>query len=196
MTLKYCGIVPKFTTYPASNRITVHIDIHLHEVTFDSIMIHSVIDSDKLVSYPLQSNNLGVTISIMRFCISQSYLLRYELQGEMYGMLNILCNILQYSLVEVYDGPGTLYSLLQPILAKSEMVLYSTTTFQCVIFICTKINIFSDTTIITFKTASYVSVHKEIFLQATHSKSITSSELKDTSIQILKIETQVELFLI
>ena len=40
-------------------------------------------------------------------------------------------NISQYNSIKVHDGPGTLDSVLEPIVSKGDIAVYPTTTFQC-----------------------------------------------------------------
>ena len=190
---KYCGVIPSFTIYPPSNRIIVDIVIGSYDVTFDFIMSHSVIDFEKLISYPRKNNYSEIPITVIKFSTSGSYLLRYELQGEMYEIIHILCNVSQHSFMEVYDGPGTLYNLLEPFILSFEMVLYKTTTFQSIILLQTKNSIsYYAVTIMYIKSFS-INQHKEIYVQ-NNSVQLTSEELTDNTIQILKIEVKVGLF--
>ena len=102
---QYCGIVPSFKLYLSSNKVTVEIYVR-YFVHFSSIISHSVIDSHKIKSYHVKNKNSVTPISVMRFLLLESYLLKYEIQVQSFEKLNLLCNISKYELIEVYDGPG------------------------------------------------------------------------------------------
>ena len=195
LDFEFCGIVPSFAIYPPSSRVTVTIQINLYQVTFDSIMSHCVIDCDKVVTHPIKSSNSEELVSVMRFSLSKSYFLRYEIEGEKYEKLYILCNISQYSFIEVYDGPGTLYNILEPFLWKGKMAFYNTSTFKTVIVLLKFSYTLSDITNIAYKVTSHVKLHKKIYVEENSSVLITSAELKDTEIKILEIKTEIDIFL-
>ena len=135
-------------------------------------------------------------IQVLIFFIPELYFLRYELQVERYEILHISCNTLQYNFIKVHDGPGTLNNILKPIVSKGDIVLYTTTTFQSVIVLITKNNIFLNTTFMIYNTTMFSDIHKIFYLKKNHSILITSeNELIDTEVNVVKIETLTELYL-
>ena len=191
---EYCGIVPSFKLYLSSNKVTLEIYVR-YFVSFSSMISHSVIDSHKIKSYHVKNKNSVAPISVMRFLISESYLLKYKIQVESFEMLNILYNISQYELIEVYDGPGELYNLLEPFASKGNMVLFTTTTFQTFIFLCIKKKTY-HVLFMTYNVVMSMSTQKDIYVEKNHMQLIISEvELNNTEIAIMKIETQEHYFL-
>ena len=97
---QYCGIIPSFKLYLSSNKVILDIGV-VYFVPFSSMISHSVIDSHKIKSYHVKNKNSVTPISVMRFLIFESYLLKYEIQVQSFEKLNILCNISQSELIEV-----------------------------------------------------------------------------------------------
>ena len=172
---KYCGIVPSFILYLSFNRVILEISINSYQVKFDSIITYSVIDSYKIISCKLNSIHSAAPISVLDFIFPNSFVLRYELVVERYERLHIFSNVSQYNSIEVYDGPGILYTMLKPFAPKGEIIQYTTTTFQSVIFLFTKNNAFSET-LITYNASVSTSPYKEIYMEKNHSTLLTSKE--------------------
>ena len=86
----YCGIVPSFTLYPSSNKVTIGVKIKSYLVIFETIILYSVIDSHQIRSYQVKSKNMIIPIQVLRFFIPELYFLRYELQVEKYKILQYL----------------------------------------------------------------------------------------------------------
>ena len=200
---QYCGIFPSFKIYLSSRKVTLQIGVG-EFVHFSSMISHSVTDSHKIKSYhvimlsksKVINKNSVTPISVMRFVISESFLSKYEIQVESFEMLNILCNISQYELIEVYDGPGESYNLLEPFASKGNVVLYTTTTFQAFIFLYTKKKIYYHMLFMTYNTAMSRSTLKNIYVEKNHMQLITSQiEFKGTEIKIMKIKTKEHSFL-
>ena len=101
---KYCGLVPSFTLYPTSSRVTIAIIIESYHVTFDTIISYSVIDAYKITSYHVDRTNSKVPIRMIKPLNTKSYLLKYQFKVQRYKIMNILCNISQYNFIKVYDG--------------------------------------------------------------------------------------------
>ena len=99
---KYCGVVPSFLLYPSSYKVIISVEIASYQVTFDSIITHSVIDSDKIITYQMKSRRLLVPISVIRFLATELCLLRYELEVERYKTLLILYSIRQNYTIVMY----------------------------------------------------------------------------------------------
>ena len=140
-TYKYCGIVSSFTLYLTTN-ITIATIVQSYQISFDTMISCSVIDSNKIISYQMKRTKLVAPITVIKlfntdFVSPVSYLFKYHLKAKRYEMLNIWCNISEYYFIKVYDGPGTLYNMLQTLVTKGEMMLYASTTFQSVIFLFT-----------------------------------------------------------
>ena len=193
---KYCGIVPSFILYPSSNKVIISIEIESCQVTFDSIITHSVIDCNKIINYQMKSRRLLVPVSVTRFLVSELYLLRYELEVERYETLVIPYSTRQYYSIQVYDGPGTLYHKLEPFVFKGEMALVNTTTFQCIIFVFATHRTCSDTTFMTHQDMNkiFLNKHKEMYVKTNQSVMITSQKLRDTEMHIQKMKTKPWLF--
>ena len=193
---QYCGIVPSFTLYLSSNKVKLDIYVD-YLITFSSTISHSVIDSYKIKSYPVKSNNsITITpISMIEILICESYLLKYEVQVQSFEILNVLCNVSQYELIEVYDGPGELYNKLEPFASKGNMALFTTTTFQTFIILCTKKKGYYHTLFITYNTEMSMSPQKYIYVEKNHIQLITSEmELNNSEIKIMKIKTEEHSF--
>ena len=192
---KYCCIIPSFTLYPASNKVTIAINVEPYRVTFDTIISYSVIDSKRIISYQVKKANSVPPITVLKLLSIDSYLLRYQLEVERYERLNILCNISQYYFIQVYDGPGTLYDILKPSEGKGKMIYYTTSTFQSVIFLLTRELKVSYSIFIAYNTTISTKSQKEIYLQKNDSILVTSEiELSDSEIRMIKMETEAELF--
>ena len=191
---QYCGIVPSFILYLSFSRIILEISIKSYLVTLDSIITYSVIDSYQIISCKLNNIHSAAPKSVLNFLIPNAFVLRYELVVERYEQLHILSNASQYYFIDVYDGPGTLYNIINPFTFKEEMVQYTTTTFQCVILLFTKNNTFSKM-LITYDATVSTNLYKEIYMEKNHSILVTSKELNDTEMKIIKFETQGDLFL-
>ena len=191
---RYCGIVPSFILYLSFRRIILEISINSYQVTLDSIITYSVIDSYKVISCNLNSIHSAAPITVLDFLIPNFFVLRYELVVERYERLHISSSVTQYYCIEVYDGPGTLYNILKPFTLKGEMAQYTTTTFQSVILLFNKNTIFFET-LITYNASVSRNPYKEIYMEKNHSVLLTSKELNDTEMKILKFETQGELSL-
>ena len=190
---KYCGIVPSFILYPPSHRLKMVLAVG-YQVNFDSLITHSVIDSSKIISYQVKSNNTETSVSVIKLLTSESYFLRYELQVERYESIYISINIEQTHFIEVYDGPGTLYNILKPFVSENGKLLYTTTTFQSVMFLFTKNNTFSA--LVTYKTTMCMTLNKMVYVERNQSVLITSEiELNNAEINIMNFETRKELFL-
>ena len=189
---KYCGIVPSFNLYPPSHRLTIEITI-VHHIIFDSLITHSVIDSGRITSYQVQSNMLATPSKVLKFVTSDSFFVRYELQVEKYECLFISGTILQNDFIEVYDGPGILYNVLEPYVSNGHL-LYTTTTFQSIIYLFTKSQSFSG--FVTYEATMPMTLVKQIYMEKNQSILLTSeNELDSTPVQLIKIQTYVELFL-
>ena len=192
---QYCGIVPSFILYLSSNKVRILMWSHFY-VTFSSIISHSVIDSYKIASYPVKSKNPVAPRSVMRFLISESFLLKYQLQAEHFERLNILCNVSKYDVIEVYDGPGALYNMLEPSVFESDLVIYTTTTFQNVIFLSTRNKTLSSTISMTYNTTMSMKTQKEIHVDMNEHVLMTSErELNNTEIKIIVFKTHIHSFL-
>ena len=101
---------------------------------------------------------------------------------------------MQTDIIEVYDGPGTLYNMLKPFLSENAKLLYATTTFQSVILLFTNNN--THSALVTYKTAMLINMNKWVYVERNQSTLITSQrELTNAEIKIMKIETEMELFL-
>ena len=189
---RYCGIVPSFTLYLSSNKIKLYIDSKFF-VTFSSIISHSIIDSCKIKSLAMTSKTSVSPTSMIRFVTSESYILQYQLQVEKFQRLNILCNISNYESIEVYDGPGTLYNMLEPYVPTKKvdkLLLYTTTTFQSFISLFTRKNPLFDNLFVTYKTIMSMSTQKVIYVKKKHYVEITSErELNNTELAIIKLKT-------
>ena len=74
------------------------------------------------------------------------------------------------------------------------MVQYTTTTFQSVILLFTKNYTFSKM-LITYDATVSTNLYEEIYMEKNHSILVTSKELNDTEMKIIKFETQGDLFL-
>ena len=164
-----------------------------HEVHFDSSITHSVIDSGRITSYQVKSINTATYMTVMKLFTRESYFLRYELQVERYECIHISWNTVQTDIIEVYDGPGTLYNMLKPFVFENGKLLYTTTTFQSVILLFTNNN--TNSGFVTYKTMS-INVNKWVYVERNQSVLITSQmELTNAEIKIMKIETEMELIL-
>ena len=93
---KYCGIIPSFTRYPASNKVKISINVEPYRVTFDTIISYSVIDSKRIISYEVKRTKSAAPITVMKLLSIDSYLLKYQLEVERYERVNILCTFSQY----------------------------------------------------------------------------------------------------
>ena len=186
---RYCGIVPSFTLYLSSNKIALHINSKFF-VTFSSIISLSIIDSCKIQSWLVGSKTSVAPTSVTKFVSPRSYLLQYQLQVERFQRLNILCNISNYELIEVYDGPGTLYNMLKPTNKVDKLLLYTTTTFQSFISLFTRKNPLSDNLVVIYKTIMSMNTQKVIYVKKNHYVQVTSErELNNTEIAIIKLKT-------
>ena len=108
--------------------------------------------------------------------------------------MNILSNFSQYYLIQVYDGPGTLYNILEPFKENGKMVYYTTTMFQSVILLLTRESKVGYSIFIAYNTTMSAKKLKETYLQKNNSIFVTSEiELKDSEIRMIKIETEVQL---
>ena len=191
---KYCGIIPSFTLYPASNKVTIVVNMEAFKVTFDTIISYSVIDSKRIISYEVKRTKSVAPITVMKLLSIDSYLLKYQLEVERYERLNILCNFSQYHFIWVYDGPGTLYNMLQPSEKKGKMVYYTTTTFQSVIFLLTREFKVGHSKLIVYNTIMSTKSKKETYLQKNNSTLVISEiELSDSEIRMIKMETEAQL---
>ena len=192
----YCGIVPFFTLYPSSNKVTISVEVELYLVSFESIISYSVIGSHQIRSYQVKSKNMVLPIEVLRFFIPELYFLRYELQVERYEILHISCNKSEYSFIKVHDGPGMLDNILEPIVSEGDILLYTTTTFQSVITLITKKIGLLDTTFLMYNTTMSRNKHKTIYPQKNHSILVMSeNKLIDTEVHMIKIETLTKLYL-
>ena len=189
-SFKYCGIVPSFILYPPSHTLAI---VVTHQVKFDSIITHSVIDSGRITSHQVKSVNTATSVSMMKLFISESYFWRYELQVERYECIHISWYTVQPHFIEVYDGPGTLYNVLKPFVFEKGKFLYATTTFQSVMFLFTKSNTYSA--LVTYKTTMSMNINKRVYVERNESLFITSERVLDNAeINIMKFETWMELF--
>ena len=170
---QYCGIVPSFIFYLSSNKVKMYMESQYY-VAFRSIISHSVIDSYKIESYPVKSKNPVAPTSVIRFLISESFLLKYQLQAEHFQRPIILCNISKYDMIEVYDGPGTLYNMLEPYLFESGLAIYTIATFQNVIFLSTRNNTLFSTISMTYNTTMSMKTQKDIYVAMNEHVQITS----------------------
>ena len=192
---KYCGIIPSFTLYPASNKITIAISTEPIRVTFDTIISYSVIDSKRIISYEMTRAKSVRPVTVMKLLSIDSYLLKYHLEVEKYERLNILCNFSQHYFIQVYDGPGTLYNILQPYKEKGKMVYYTTTTFQSVIFLLTREIKIDYSILIAYNATISTKLQKEAYLQKNNSIFVISEiEIRDSEIRMIKLETEAHLF--
>ena len=192
---QYCGIIPSFNLYLSSNKVKIFME-SLYYVAFSSRISHSVIDSYTIESLPVKSKDPVAPTSVMRFFISESILLKYQLHVEHFERLNIFCNISKYDMIEVYDGPGTLYNMLVPSVFEGDLAIFTTTTFQNVIFLSTRNNTLSSTISMTYNTTMSMKIQKEIYVDMNEHILMTSKrELNNTEIQIIIFKTQVNSFL-
>ena len=190
---RYCGIVPSFILYLSFSRIILEISLNAYQISFDSVITYSVIDSYKIISCNLNSIHSAAPMSVLNFLIPNFFVLRYELVVERYERLHILSNVTQYYCIEVYNGPGTLYNILKPFALKGEMAQYTTTTFQSVILLFTKNTTFSET-LIAYNASVSRDPYKDIYMEKNHSVLLTSKELNDTEMKIIEFQTQRGLF--
>ena len=70
------------------------------------------------------------------------------------------------------------------------MAQINTTTCQCVIFLITKNNIFSDTTFLGKTNLVFLNKYSEIYVGEIQSVTLTSQLLKDTELHIQKIKNK------
>ena len=124
---KYCGIVSSFILYPASNKVTITISVESYKVTFDSIISYSVMDSHKIISYEGKRTISVAPITVMKLLSTDQYLLKYQLEVERYERINIICNISQYDVISIFDGPGTSCNILEPFEGNGKMAHYTST---------------------------------------------------------------------
>ena len=117
---RYCGIVPSFILYSSSNKVMQEISINSIQMQLDSVISYGIIDFYKIMSYKLNATHSVPLKSVFEFVSSNSYLLQYELVVEGYERLLVLSNVSQYSFIEVFDGPGTLYNILEPFTLKGK----------------------------------------------------------------------------
>ena len=193
---KYCGIVPSFTHYLTPNRITIAIIIESYQVTFDTTISYSVIDAYKITSYHVDRTNSEVPIRMIKPLNTKSYLLKYQFKVQRYEIMNILCNISQYNFIKVYDGPGILYNILNYLVTKSELVLYTTTTFQCVLYLFTKWFNIKQLNFIAYDGTKSTKTQWKIYLPTNNSKCLTPEMyLSLTDVSLIKIETEGKQFL-
>ena len=195
----YCGIVPSFILYLSFSKIKMHINCKFF-VTFTSIISHSIIDCCKIQSYPVKSKNSGVpTKSVIRFFTSESYLLQYQLQVERFQRLTIFTLISNHELIEVYDGPGILYNVLEPYVPTNEggkLLQYTTTTFRSVISLCTENNPMSNFIHVLYEAIMSMNTQKVIYVKKKNDVQITSErELNYTEIAIIRFKTVLHYFL-
>ena len=82
MHYKYCGIIPSFTLYPASDKVTICISTNPIRITFDTIISYSIIDSKRIMSCPEKRTKYVAPITIVKLLSIDSYLLKYQLEVE------------------------------------------------------------------------------------------------------------------
>ena len=174
----------------------IAIIIESYQVTFDTIISYSVIDAYKIISYHSDRTNSEVPIRVIKPLNTKSYLLKYQFEVQRYEIMNILCNISQHNFIKVYDGPGILYNILNYFVAKSEMVLYTTTTFQCVLYLLTKWLNTKQLNFIAYGGTKSIKTQWKIYLPKNNSKFLNSEMyLSLTDVSMIKIETEAKQFL-
>ena len=192
---KYCGIIPSFALYPSSNKVTVVINLIGNKVTFDTIISYSVIDSKRIISYQVKETNSVAPILVIKLISTDSYFLKYQFEVEKYERMHILCNFSQYYYNQVYDGPGTLYNVLEPLKENGTMVYYTTTTFQSVVLLLTSEFKVVYSILITYNATISTQKFKETYLQKNNSIFVTSEmELINFDIRMIKMKTEAQLF--
>ena len=190
---KYCGIIPSFKIYSMFEKVTIAITIESYEVAFDTIISYSVIDAYKIISYNVKITKTEVPVTVIKPLSTESYLLKYHFKVERYETMDLLCNFSQYHIIDVYDGPGTLYNILQPLAANDQMVLYTSTSFQCVVFLFTKEFNIKESTIIAYNATISKKAQWKIYLPKNNSKFLISEMyLSDSEISMVKFETEAQ----
>ena len=163
------------------------------QIKFDCLITQSVIDSGKIISYQVKYINSATSITMIKLFNSGSYFLRYKLQVERYECIHISWSTVQTDIIEIYDGPGTLYNMLKPFVSENGKLLYTTTSFQSVVLLFTNNN--THSAFVTYKTAMLMNMNKWVYVERNQFILITSQrELTNAEIKIMKIEAEMELF--
>ena len=127
----YCGIHSNVTIYPWYQNINIQVSLRPF-VSYDVMLRCSVIDPDKIISYPgNRHSKLEKWMFYVYLISSREYKLKLHIQVEKFNCIVIIFNDIKNSSHHVYDGPDNLSKQLNP----TNKSTYTTSAFQCMVYI-------------------------------------------------------------
>ena len=129
----YCGLYSNLIVYPPFSYIKLHISLR----SFVSCQIQfsfAVMDSNRIVSFVRKNSEAVNPVWSIYFNETHLFCERFHLMDQKFKYLNITFLIKNGFAKEVFDGPGTMSEIIQPLFQNDRQV-YVTSTFQCVIHV-------------------------------------------------------------
>ena len=127
----YCGIHSNVTIYPWYQNINIQVTLRPF-VSYDVMLRYSVIDPDKIISYPANRHSKLVKwMFYVYLSSSREYKQKLHIQVEKFNCILIIFNDIKNSSHDVYDGPDSVSNQLNP----NNKSTYTTSAFQCMVYI-------------------------------------------------------------
>ena len=127
----YCGMHSNMIVYPPYN----HINLHLSLRPFVSSKIElsfAVMDSNRIISFVRENSEAVNPVWSLFLIETHLFCEKFHLRDQKFKYLKITFLIKNDFAKEIFDGPGTMSKIIQPIFQKGRQV-YVTSTFQCII---------------------------------------------------------------
>ena len=131
----YCGIHSLFLSYPSHKKVNITV-LSAYRVQYNLMLDYSVIDEGRIKSfiYNINLRNISIPVWTVYFLKHQIRTLHLHITVLKYQRIMLKITIVNFALVEVYDGPGLLSeSLLPANKSKENQKIYYSSSFLCVL---------------------------------------------------------------
>ena len=126
----YCGLYSNLIVYPPFSYIKLHISLRSF-VPCQIQFSFAVMDSNRIVSFVRKNSEAVNPVWSIYFNETHLFCERFHLMDQKFKYLKITFLIKNGFAKEIFDGPGTMSEIIQPLFQNGRQV-YVTSTFQCV----------------------------------------------------------------
>ena len=165
----YCGIYSNMIVYPPFNYIKLHLSLRLL-VSCQIQFSFAVMDSNRIVSFVRKNSEAVNPVWSLYFNETHLFCEKFHLMDQKFRYLKISFLIRNGFAKEIFDGPGTMSKIIQPLFQHGRQV-YVTSTFQCVIHVYLKSKAAGQN-------ITYASITKQIQSTVTLNRSDAMGQIK------------------
>ena len=185
-TSTYCGSYNNIPFYSPHRQIKIQITV-IKITEFSALMNYSVIDVKSVSSHSVLGSTAIIPTWIVHFSKTETLVSRFHIETEKYNIIKLLES--DVSVMEVYDGPGTLSPLLKP----THNKVYFTSTFQCTLYLWkyTKTKKLDFIDVINYL-VDPKRITKEMHINSTTKQIISYSQHIQTKVNTFKLMTKAD----